>query len=371
MPIPEKIAHHRARFPELDSLRGIAVVSVLLYHYTVAYDQHFKINSPGHFHFRFGFLAVELFFIISGFVIFLTLDNTRKSADFLVSRFSRLYPAYWAAIAITLLTLYFLPVPTLGHFTMKEVLLNVTMFEGFFKGVHPIDQVYWTLKFELTFYIIMYLLFVGKALRHISRFCYPWLLLSLLSCLFPIPLKKYLDVLLILQYAPLFVAGIHFYKLKKNPGERQAHLLILLSLIVQLPWVWHMNIDDSNDYAVMGFIILFYAIFYWFVFKGLPFLNHRVLVFFGTISYSLYLLHNVIGYCFIYRLRAIVDKQIFYVPLTFAISVSIASFVSFAIEKPAMKSIRSWYKRRGSRSPKDDNPEAPPRIGMAVEQPIS
>ncbi|TWJ04618.1 peptidoglycan/LPS O-acetylase OafA/YrhL [Mucilaginibacter frigoritolerans] len=331
------------RFKELDALRGIAVLGVLLYHYTVAYDYHYNLDSTGKFHFIYGFLAVELFFMISGFVILLTLEKSKKKADFLVSRFSRLYPAYWASIFLTTLLITLFPIPTLGHYTAKEIVINLTMLQGFGK-IRLIDQVYWTLKLELIFYGIMYIIYAAKQLKNIVYICFPWLTISVLSCLFKIPLKKYLDVLLILQYAPLFIAGINFYKLKSNSGGPMSHLLIVLSLLVEFLWVYHTDVDNSY-LSVMIFLTAFYLIFYTFAYKGLPILKNKLLLFFGTISYSLYLLHNVIGYVIIYRLRTISDKQLFYIPITFVVVVSLAVLVTFGVEKPALKLIRTYYKK--------------------------
>ncbi len=334
------------RFPELDALRGIAVLGVVLYHYTVAYDIHFKINDPGKFHFIYGFLSVELFFIISGFVIFLTLENSKKKVDFLVSRFSRLYPAYWASIFLTIFIVLFFPVPTLGHYKLLEVLANITMFQGFNKHIRLIDQVYWTLKFELTFYILMYILYLLNLLKHIRLICFPWLALSLLSVLFNIPGKKYFDVLFILEFAPLFIAGINFYKLKLNNKDFISHLLIILSLLSEIPWVYHYDVNTASYGLSIAILIIFYGVFYFFVLRGLSFLNNRILLFFGTISYSLYLLHNVIGYTVIFRLRAIWNYQLVYVPAAAAVVIALSVFVSYVIEKPAMKVIRKWYKNR-------------------------
>ena len=92
------------RIQELDALRGIAAMMVVLYHYTTRYDQLYEHSVSLPFSFSYGTFFVQLFFIISGFVIFLTLDQTKNSLDFVVSRISRLYPAYWTAIVITFLS---------------------------------------------------------------------------------------------------------------------------------------------------------------------------------------------------------------------------------------------------------------------------
>jgi peptidoglycan/LPS O-acetylase OafA/YrhL len=80
------------RFLELDALRGIAVFLVLLSHYTWAYDYHFQSLSEHSFHFSHGEFGVQVFFMISGFVIFMTIEKTQSIKDFIISRFSRLYP---------------------------------------------------------------------------------------------------------------------------------------------------------------------------------------------------------------------------------------------------------------------------------------
>jgi len=57
-----KAKERKSRYPELDALRGIAVLSVMLYHYTFAYDFHFKLLSTNKFYLAHGNLAVHLFF---------------------------------------------------------------------------------------------------------------------------------------------------------------------------------------------------------------------------------------------------------------------------------------------------------------------
>jgi peptidoglycan/LPS O-acetylase OafA/YrhL len=92
--------------------------------------------------------------MISGFVIFMTLDRTQRPLDFVVSRFSRLFPAYWIAIAITfsVLTIF-----GLGNrsVSITELLINLTMVQDFF-CVKNIDRSYWALLYELFLYCIMF-----------------------------------------------------------------------------------------------------------------------------------------------------------------------------------------------------------------------
>ncbi len=83
----------------------------MAFHYTFKYDELYHFTEPAPFQAPWGYLCVNLFFVISGFVIFMTLDRTRVPLDFVVSRVSRLFPAYWAAIVLTMLVTHWLGLP--------------------------------------------------------------------------------------------------------------------------------------------------------------------------------------------------------------------------------------------------------------------
>lgn len=83
------------RLVEVDALRGVAALAVVLFHYTTRFTDLFQPGVPPAVSFPGGHYGVNLFFIISGFVIFMTLEKTARPLDFVVSRFSRLFPAYW------------------------------------------------------------------------------------------------------------------------------------------------------------------------------------------------------------------------------------------------------------------------------------
>jgi hypothetical protein len=102
---------NQPRIEGIDALRGLAALSVVLYHYTAWYDSDYGPHhtAPGlGLAFVYGQFGVELFFIISGFVIYMTLENTNHIYDFAVSRIARLYPAFLACLTVTLVTAYLL-----------------------------------------------------------------------------------------------------------------------------------------------------------------------------------------------------------------------------------------------------------------------
>src|SRR5258708_28703021 len=85
------------RFEEIDVLRGIAALVVVVFHYSGHCVRYFG-DFP--FYFTYGRHGVDLFFIVSGFVIYFTLEKSRNWRDFAFSRFSRLYPVYWGALTM-------------------------------------------------------------------------------------------------------------------------------------------------------------------------------------------------------------------------------------------------------------------------------
>lgn len=123
----------KTRLSELDALRGIAALMVVIGHYTARYNDFYTpISFP--FKFEYGGYGVQLFFLISGFVIFLTLNKTRHPLEFVVSRFSRLYPAYWVAVLLTftLISIFSLP-DTITTPSTYDALVNLTMLQRWFR----------------------------------------------------------------------------------------------------------------------------------------------------------------------------------------------------------------------------------------------
>src|SRR5690606_21030767 len=103
---------------------------------------------------RYGYLGVHLFFIISGFVIFLSVRRATPR-QFLASRVSRLYPAFWVAVLLTWAVVQWHEV---GAFRVSwaDMLVNLTMVPHWF-DVPYVDGVYWSLTVEVQFYILVWL----------------------------------------------------------------------------------------------------------------------------------------------------------------------------------------------------------------------
>ncbi|MGH8863435.1 MAG: acyltransferase family protein [Burkholderiales bacterium] len=330
------------RVLEIDAMRGIAALAVAVFHCTNHYGNEIGHIEPPIFGFPAGNYGVQLFFLISGFVIFMTLERTTRAADFVVSRFSRLFPAYWAAIALTATVVYTIGMPQ-QKLAGWDLALNLTMVQQILGGEH-LDGSYWTLQVELFFYVQMLFLYSTRLLHRIHWIIVGWLLLSLASGLWERvtghPISYTLREVLILRHIPFFAIGILFYRIwMRSAHPRIDYLLILASLAVialTLPPVY---------LPVAAFCV---GAFWLFVTGRLLWLRLAPFVFLGKISYSEYLLHQAIGFAIIWHLETAGFSGTASALAAIIATALLATLLTFLIERPAMRAIRSAWKRRSA-----------------------
>jgi peptidoglycan/LPS O-acetylase OafA/YrhL len=328
------------RLIQLDAMRGFAALMVVGFHYTTGY--HELYGHPGQLPIELaaGRYGVQLFFIISGFVIFMTLERTEYALDFLVSRFSRLYPAYWASVFLTYIIVSIASLPG-RESTLYNAIFNLTMFQQWFRIPH-VDGAYWTLTLELSFYAIMLGLFLLRWLNKINAIAIAWL--SMMIVVYIVEqhvgwrMPGLIKTTLILEYANLFLAGIIFYKLYR--GDNMVHHILMIAACLAVEFIIH---GLKSGLICTSFIIMFYGVF---ILK-IKFLNRllsaKPFVYLGSISYSLYLLHQNIGYVLLRTLYAANLKPVLAIFITCAVSILLASIINMLIDVPARSAIRSFW----------------------------
>lgn len=329
-----------SRVGELDALRGLAALGVVLFHYTTFYQQEQGHLQPLGFGFPAGNYGVHLFFLISGFVIFMTLERTRTAMDFVVSRFSRLFPAYWAAMAITAAVVYAIGLPG-QKLPAMHLLANVSMLQEIL-GFEHLDGSYWTLQVELFFYVQMLFWFMLGQLKRIHWVILAWLAMTLayaLTAQHHLHFSYTVRELLLLRHIPFFALGILFYRIHTRSGDLRVDLaLIALSLVA---------IGVAYAPAYLAAALVCTAVFGLFVVGALRWLRAAPFVFLGGISYSLYLLHQAIGFVLIHRLEAAGVPSLAAVALAIAVALALATALTRLVERPAMRILReSWRARR-------------------------
>ena len=97
---------NKLRIFELDILRGIAALIVALFHLTLDTPKEYRTFNTSIF--SIGSPMPSLFFIISGFVIFMTIEKIKDWKEFVITRFFRLYPSFWISIILSLIFVFFL-----------------------------------------------------------------------------------------------------------------------------------------------------------------------------------------------------------------------------------------------------------------------
>jgi peptidoglycan/LPS O-acetylase OafA/YrhL len=135
------------RLIALDGLRGVAAVAVLLHHIANILNRDFPFGK--------GYLAVDFFFILSGFVLALAYDVTLHSqsgkARYARARFARLYPMILLGsvlgLAAALLTSEVLPLPLWQAFLMQALCLPVIL--GGHTDIFLLNRPQWSLFFEI------------------------------------------------------------------------------------------------------------------------------------------------------------------------------------------------------------------------------
>ena len=348
----------KGRIRGLDSLRGLAAFGVMLFHYSFMYDVQYGFKEARTFQFGKGVYGVQLFFLISGFVIFMTVEKTRRPIDFVITRFARLYPSYWLALTLTTLAVIFWPGPEMSSIGLgrlaRRAIANLMMFQGWF-GVTPIDGVYWTLQIELTFYVIMFLLLCTKNLDKtvlvLTALVFLGVVQSLCSPWFNHSWAGRVRSILALDYLHILLIGVLLFQLRR--GFRLDYL-VLIALLILVPFSQrrvYQNPPEEVLVTAVFTVIVFLA-----TTNRLPWLEHKSLVFLGTISYTLYLIHNEIGQRLIYMLdRRHVNHDLAIV-VTIVSIIVLASAMSFLVEQPAIRVIRQLTGRSNRSDKVDDSP---------------
>ncbi|MGK7871629.1 acyltransferase family protein [Falsiroseomonas sp. E2-1-a20] len=326
----------------MDALRGLAALAVVLFHYFDHYDRsHDHVTEPL-FYIPWGDGGVQLFFVISGFVIFMTLQRAQRPMDFVVSRFSRLYPGYWAAILVTTFTVQALEVDYYQR-PMLDVVLNFTMLQRLsFIPADDIEGAYWTLYVELWFYVAMLALFTLRLLRHIEAF-----LLLALGVSWAWWAGEYwggsgfwgwnltTSFGLVFGQIPFFVIGIGLYRLHMRERPSMALLVILAALA---------TIPVQHPFELLAAALVAIAAFALILTGRAGFLRQPVLVWLGAISYSLYLIHNYAGRSLILRLQDDAGWSAnASVAAALVASLVLATVLTYLVERPAQRLIRRWY----------------------------
>lgn len=340
------MSHSRHRFNEIDLLRGVACLAVLVFHYFSRapraewMSQAFfpAIDAVA----QFGYLGVHLFFVISGFVILMSAQGATPR-EFVASRVARLCPALWVSATITAGTAWLLAEQRFA-IAFPHFLMNLTLVPHWF-GVPFVDGAYWSLAVELHFYIYVWIALRLKLIHRLEWLLIAWLCVSALNALRPAwPVELWLNA----KWAPLFVAGGTFFLIRTSGLTRVRGCLLLASWVLAVLYAVRGSASDSaaSAWICAGVITAIFAVFLAIAFDCWRMSSSRLTRIAGALTYPVYLIHQFFG-CMLYELlRGGIDST----PIALGITTLVVLLISWAIhifiEKPTGPLLRNWIMGR-------------------------
>jgi len=325
----------RTRLTELDALRGIGALCVLIFHYSTRFQELFPQAQHVPFSFPGGNYRVLLFFCISGFAVFFTLDRIRNVPDFVINRVARLYPAYLVAMMLTL-SIEYLAQATQLLIGPAAILANFTMLQGF-AFLPEVDGAYWTLTVEIAFYFCMISIWKWIGIRRLEPVLAVWLALRWLFHVWP-DMPERIIMLFVLRYTPFFVIGMLAYRIWAGQRTWKQQMpyaaLALLSVATMETW----------DVTLVAIVLL--LAFSALIVGRLRFIALRPLVWMGGISYSFYLIHQHVGFVVMLRMADAGYSPWLGFATAFLVALFLGTAINRLVERPAGEAILRWWRRR-------------------------
>lgn len=285
-------------FANIQLLRGVAALAVLLSHIIMFGNQKYQLAYPS-LNDWVDYLAggVDLFFVISGFIIYATTVRDRcapkripATLHFLYRRFGRIYPVYWV-ISLCLVGVYFYAPYLINSGAGNEV----SLLHSFLLLPHetvPLLMVAWTLEYEMMFYIIFaFLMLLG------GQFVLPgiiiWAVLgTLIGNMLPetSALMQLLTSPLIIEFMLGCVIAWGWQKIKYRKFILYSLSFLVVGFLVMFSPYFSINEPSSRVLylALPCTAVVFLAVY---LEKHKDLKSGRIGEFFGNISYGLYLIH--------------------------------------------------------------------------------
>ncbi len=298
----------KIRFLALDSFRGICAISVVLFHLSVL-DSISEINF-----FRYSYLFVDFFFVLSGFVIthsLFTRSICPSFSKYFWSRFKRIYPLHFFMLGVFLFfeILKYLAFnygfkfnnpPFTGYSSLAEFIPNLLLIQAWSSSFQALSFNYtsWSISVEFYMYFIFYVLFVICMQR---RLMFTPIICFLLGFMVFHDISFFTDKARDGLFA--FFSGSSIYSLYyicsyskysvKGLLIDLAEIIVVFSIFILLNsgWLHENKVASIAIFSVTVFIFSFEL--------GVVsrFLKNKLFIFLGELSYSIYLTHSAVIFC--------------------------------------------------------------------------
>lgn len=364
------------RMRPLTGLRAVAALAVLLYHadYMHGYQSSGSFHVPG---LRFGWIAVDLFFVLSGFLMGVVYHRLlRRPAGgaawhYLRDRMLRIAPAYYVSIPLALAA-----VGNLAYLVQEpdRVALHLAYAHIFWAGTaNDISPIYWTLAIEAHFYLMLPLLLPLLT----GRWRWPALAaavaisLATRGLLYEHASFGYFAIVSLPAFLGHFALGLVGASLHREGRlaflERNNTLwvlagtaLVVAPLVALVPWpspwqAWETRTANvvARPLAAVGLLLILLASLRPASAAG-RLLSLRGLEWVGDRSYSLYLLHVPAAVVLYYAFPPETLAWPAFFAATLALGLAVAHLLHAAVEGPALRA-RDWLRARQHAAPPPSN----------------
>lgn len=334
------LAPTKNRIESLDYLRGLAALSILSFHFSTWI---FGEQNPDSFLGKIGFYGVSIFYILSGLTLYYVYKDKIEGATnikiFFLKRIFRIYPLLFL---VTTLNLVF------GS-TAKNIWIYLSNITGLFGFIDPDGYIAtgaWSIGNELVFYLFFpIILIIGKNTKYLfSILFFVMVAIGVYFSFFYISSQSSLENEWYKYVNPfnqifLFFSGVLIGMMKRRSIKPLISILALLVLIIIFslyPINNEIQLITNIERLVFSFIMfLICMIFYWTNYD-LHTVFKKILVFFGDISYSVYLLHPI-TYAFLLKLTFLQNSSFVFLACNIVLAVIVSAISYFFLEKTVVK----------------------------------
>jgi peptidoglycan/LPS O-acetylase OafA/YrhL len=343
------------KIQNIQALRGVAVMLVVVLHLWTVENKYGGLQTILPDILQFGMFGVDLFFVISGFVMVTVtrgkFRNSKNALTFLYHRFARIYPTYWFYSLAVLVV--FLIHPSWVNSNSGNQVDIIRSFLLLPAQTIPLVMVGWTLIHELYFYLVFFfiLLFIPEQKMPVALFSWG-LVIVVVHSLYPAnsPTLKVIFNPLTLEFiGGCFLAILyHKYPLTARAGILLALSLAVAALSLYAYYFYHGITGEVEPlqwwriliWGVPALLIIYFLINA----ERNGYVAGAYLILIGNASYSIYLSHiltlNVVGRVWsIFSVDSIGDNLVM-LPLLFVLVISVGIGSYFFIERPLARMCR-------------------------------
>jgi len=339
------------RIQNIQALRGVAVISVVFFHIFSLELKYGGINTILPSFFQFGMFGVDLFFVISGFVIYSIsrgkFKSPANSLRFIYHRIARIYPVYWI---YTLLVLsVFIIKPSLVNSYQGNQIDLISSFLLLPSQTLPLVIVGWTLVHEMYFYIIFCLIIFFIDEKKLLGVLFVWIAVVVSINLLLESNNPWIKVIshpMTLEFIAGCLLGLLFFNIDLGLSRKKLIYITIISFLISLTaYMIFRNLTNSIEPAAWWRTLIFgipavLIIFSMIYAEKCNFYLSSFLISIGNASYSIYLTHvltlSAFGHFWsMFAADGIIDNIIM-IPVSFAL-VLLTGFISYTyLEKPLL-----------------------------------